>query len=232
MSRTLIAALLGLTSTVAAQRPNTLTADEKTAGWAPLFDGKTTTGWHGYGKKDAPAGWRVVGGELTRVGIAGDLVTSKAYRNFELAIEWKIAAGGNSGIFYRGVEHRDWMKNPLYYSAPEMQVLDDAKHPDGQSPLTSAGSDYALYPAPRGVVKAAGQWNAARIVVNGNHVEHWLNGQKVVEYELGSADWLDRVRKSKFVAWPAYGKAAEGVIGIQDHGDRVAYRSIKIRVLP
>ncbi len=232
MSRILFAALLGLSSAALAQQPNTLTADEKKAGWALLFDGKTTAGWHGYGRKEAPAGWRVVGGELTRVGIAGDLVTDKTYRNFELAIEWKIAPGGNSGIFYRGVEHKDWMKNPLYYSAPEMQVLDDAKHPDGQSPLTSAGADYGLYPAPRGVVKAAGQWNAARVLINGNHVEHWLNGTRVVEYELGSADWADRVKKSKFVEWPAYGKAAEGVIGVQDHGDLVAYRSIKIHVLP
>ena len=232
MSRALIAALFGLTSVAVAQQPNSLTAEEKQAGWSLLFDGKTTAGWHGYGKKEAPAGWRAVDGELTRVGIAGDLVTDKRYRNFELAIEWKIAVGGNSGIFYRGVEHQDWMKNPLYYSAPEMQVLDDAKHPDGKDPLTSAGADYALYPAPRGVVKAAGQWNAVRLVVSGNHVEHWLNGQKVVEYELGSADWLERVKKSKFVEWPAYGKAAEGVIGVQDHGDRVAYRNIKVRILP
>lgn len=232
MSRILIAALLGLTSTALAQKPNTLTAEEKKAGWTLLFDGKTTAGWHGYGKKDAPAGWRAVDGELTRVGIAGDLVTNKVYRNFELAIEWKIAPGGNSGIFYRGVEHPNWARNPLYYSAPEMQVLDDARHPDGQSPLTSAGADYGLYPAPRGVVKPAGEWNAARVVVNGNHVEHWLNGTKIVEYELGSADWAERVKKSKFAAWPAYGKAAEGVIGVQDHGDRVAYRNMKIRVLP
>jgi hypothetical protein len=232
MNRLWIAAWFAVTGVAAAQSPNTLSAAEQKSGWVLLFDGKTLTGWHGYGRKEVPAGWRVVEGELTRVGIAGDLVTDRKFKNFELAIDWKIAAGGNSGVFYRGVEHPDWVKNPLYYSAPEMQVLDDAKHPDGKSPLTSAGSDYGLYPAPRGVVKPAGEWNAARIVVTGKHVEHWLNGQKVVEYELGSPDWTERVKGSKFAAWPAYGKAAEGVIGIQDHGDRVAYRNVKIRILP
>lgn len=113
-----------------------------------------------------------------------------------------------------------------------MQVLDDARHPDGKSPLTSAGSAYGLYPVPRGVVRPAGEWNRVRLVINGNHVEHWLNDVKVVEYQLGSADWSERVAGSKFAKWPEFGKAAEGRIGLQDHGDVVAYRSIKIRVLP
>ena len=178
-----------------------------------------------------PAGWQAIDRALTRVGPAGDIVTDQQYQNFELTLEWQIAKGGNSGIFYRGVEAPDPKLTPLYHSAPEMQVLDNALHPDGKSPLTSAGSDYGLYPAPATAVKPVGEWNHIRLVVNGDKVEHWLNGTKVVAYQLGSADWLARVTHSKFAGWPHYGKAATGVIGLQDHGDRVAYRQIKIRRL-
>ena len=110
-----------------------------------------------------------------------------------------------------------------------MQILDDAGHADGRSPLTSAGSNYGLHGVPRGIVKSAGEWNTSRIVVVNNQVEHWLNGDKVVEYELGSADWAERVANSKFAQWPAYGRASRGHIGIQDHGDRVSFRNLKIR---
>jgi Domain of Unknown Function (DUF1080) len=230
------AALVALTGLVAvagsAQAPNTLTDAERSAGWKLLFDGSTTAGWHGYGRPDMPTGWQAIDGALTRVALAGDIVTDAKYRDFELTLEWKVEPGGNSGIFYRGVEGEDPRKTPLFHSAPEMQVLDDERHADGKSPLTSAGAAYGLYPAPRGVVKPANQWNSARLIVRGNQVEHWLNGAKVVEYLLGSPDWIARVKGSKFAAWPRYGQADEGVIGLQDHGDRVAFRSIKIRPLP
>ncbi|PYO88927.1 MAG: DUF1080 domain-containing protein [Gemmatimonadetes bacterium] len=120
----------------------------------------------------------------------------------------------------------------IYWNAPEMQVLDDAKHPDGKSPLTSSGAAYDLYPAPTGHVHPAGDWNTARLVVNGNHVEHWLNGFKMVEFELGSRDWGSKVAGSKFKPHPRFGKNAQGHIGLQDHGNVVAFRNIKIRVLP
>lgn len=214
-----------------AQTQNTLTDAERSAGWKLLFDGKTTAGWHGYGAKDVPGGWQVVDGALTRVAMAGDIITTEKFRDFELTIEWNVAPRGNSGIFYRGVEAPDPKLTPLYHSAPEMQVLDDAQHADGTALLTSAGSNYGLHPAPRGIVKPADQWNSVRILVKGHHVEHWLNGTKVVEYELGSAEWTAKVKASKFNDWPGYGKAAEGVIGLQDHGDRVSYRNIKIRPL-
>ena len=110
-----------------------------------------------------------------------------------------------------------------------MHILVAAGHADGRSPLTSAGSNYGLHGVPRGIVKSAGEWNTSRIVVVNNQVEHWLNGDKVVEYELGSADWAQRVANSKFAQWPAYGRASRGHIGIQDHGDRVAFRNLKIR---
>ena len=198
-------------------------------GWKSLFDGKSTSGWRNYRKETVGSGWTVVNGVLTRSGEgAGDIITIDRYANFELTLDWKVAEGGNSGIFYRATEDNNY----IWQSAPEMQVLDDAKHADGKSPLTSAGSNFALYPAPRGVVKPAGEWNSARLVVNGNHVEHWLNGQKLLEYELGSPEWAERVAKSKFSTMPNYGRAAEGHIGLQDHGDPVEFRNIRIRVLP
>jgi hypothetical protein len=208
--------------------PNQLTPDELQQGWRLLFDGTSTAAWRGYNRHDLPDGWQAVDGALTRVGRAGDIITVETFRNFELVLEWMVRERGNSGIFYRAVES----DAPIYHSAPEMQVLDDERHPDGRSELTSAGANYALHPAPRGIVRPAGEWNEARIVVNGNLVEHWLNGTRIVEYELHSHDWNRRVADSKFAEWPPYGKAAEGHIGLQDHGDWVAFRNIRIRVLP
>jgi hypothetical protein len=212
----------------AAQAANTLTDAERAAGWRLLFDGRSTAGWRAYKQEAMSAGWSVVDGALTRVGQGGDIITTEQFGSFELVLEWKVGPGGNSGIFYRAVEG----SGPIYYSAPEMQVLDDERHADGKSPLTSAGSNYGLYAAPRGIVRPVGEWNAARILVEGNRVEHWLNGSKVVEYELGSAEWSDKVTNSKFSQWPEYGKAAKGHIGLQDHGDWVAFRNIKVRVIP
>jgi len=206
----------------------TACAHAVTSSWTTLFDGSGTAAWRGYRMDTLPSGWRIVDGTLSRVGPGGDIITREKYANFELTLEWKISEGGNSGIFYRAGEDTD----AIYWSAPEMQVLDDAQHPDGHSRLTSAGSDYGLYPSPAGIVKPAGEWNAVRILVNGNHVEHWLNGVKVVEYELGSADWEAKVKASKFAPHPHYGRNASGYIGLQDHGDAVSYRNIKIRVLP
>ena len=209
---------------------NTLTPEERAAGWRLLFDGKTTAGWRGWKMDSMPSGWQVVDGTLKRVKPAADIITTEKFRNFELSLEWNIAKNGNSGIFYRASE--DPGDNAIYWSAPEMQVLDDAGHPDGQSRLTAAGADYGLYPSPAGVVKPPGQWNQVRLVVNGNHVEHWLNGVKVVQYELGSPDWEAKVKASKFAPHPRYGRNAEGYIGLQEHEYPVAFRNIKIRVLP
>ncbi len=207
---------------------NTLTPAERDAGWRLLFDGKTTTGWRGWKMDTLPSGWEVVDGALTRVRPAADIITTEKFKDFELSLEWNIAPKGNSGIFYRASEEDE----AIYWTAPEMQVLDDAGHPDGRSRLTAAGSDYGLYPSPAGVVKPAGQWNQVRLVVNGNHVEHWLNGVKVVEYELGSPDWEAKVKASKYARHRGYGRNREGYIGLQEHDYWVAYRNIKIRVLP
>ncbi|MFW6039861.1 MAG: 3-keto-disaccharide hydrolase [Gemmatimonadota bacterium] len=206
---------------------DTLSEAEREAGWRLLFDGESLAGWRGYETEMPPDGWRAEEGTLYRYGSGGDLVTVDRFSDFELALEWRVEEGGNSGIFYRaapGSEH-------IFHSAPEFQVLDDAGHADGENPLTSAGSVYAIYPAPRGVVRPAGEWNEVRIVARGNHVEHWMNGEKIVEYEFGSDDWEARVADSKFADVEEYGAASEGHIGLQDHGDPVWFRNVKLRPL-
>jgi hypothetical protein len=210
-----------------AQAHNTLTEAERAAGWKLLFDGKTVDGWRNYMAEGIRDGWQAVDGEMHRVGRGGDIITTEQFQDFELTLEWKLGEGGNSGVFYRAVEGPDL----IYYGAPEMQILDDERHRDGQSQLTSAGANYGINPAPRGVVKPVGEWNTAKIVVQGNHVEHWLNGQKIVEYEFHSDDWKRRVQESKFRQWPEYGQAPKGHIGIQDHGSWVAFRNVKVRVI-
>ena len=217
--------LIFLATPLTAQEHNRLTAAERAAGWQLLFDGNSLEGWRGYNSEFMPTGWSVENGLLTRTGPGGDIITEQQFGDFELYLEWLVGPGGNSGVLVRAVEGQE----EVYHGAPEMQILDDAGHPDGRSPLTSAGSNYGLHGAPRGIVKSAGEWNSSRIVVVNNQVEHWLNGDKVVEYELGSADWLRRVANSKFAQWPAYGRASRGHIGIQDHGDRVSFRNLKVR---
>src|SRR6266571_8698930 len=178
-----------------------LTAEQRAAGWRPLFDGTSTAAWRGYKQQAVPAGWRIVDGTLTKSGPVDDIISRDQFGNFQLALDWKLSPGGNAGVFYRGTEEYDH----IYWSAPEYQLLDDAGHPDGQSRLTSAGAAYALYPSPAGFLKPAGEWNSTRIVVKGNSVQHWMNGQKLLEYELGSPDWQAKVKASKFVAYPKYG---------------------------
>lgn len=208
--------------------PNVLSRQEVAEGWRLLFDGTTTSGWREFRQPSVSSGWQAEDGSLVRMAEgAGDIITNEKFGNFELALDWNVSEGGNSGIFYRVNEQAD----TIWKAAAEMQVLDDARHEDGKSPLTSAGALYDLIPAPRGIVRPAGQWNEARIVVNGDHTEHWLNGVKLLEYEWGSPDWNDRVAKSKFRAMPLYGRATKGNIGLQDHGDRVSFRNIRIRVL-
>lgn len=204
---------------------NTLTEQERADGWRLLFDGKTTAGWRGFKKTEMPAGWQVVDGALTRVAEAGDIVTVDRFGSFELKFDWKIQPGGNSGVFFRVTEDAD----AVWHSAPEYQILDNAAHRDGLKPETSAGADYALHAPTRDATRAPGEWNEARIVVHESHVQHWLNGEKIVEYELGTDDWTALVKASKFGEYPGFGRATAGHIAIQDHGDTVAYRNIKIR---
>jgi 3-keto-disaccharide hydrolase len=185
--------------------------------------------FRGYETEAVPAGWTVAGNEITKSRGTGDIMTKDQFANFELELEWKIGKAGNSGIFYRATKEYDH----IYWSGPEYQLLDDANASDGKNPLTSAASAYALYAPPPGVVKPADEWNTTRIVVKGSHVEHWLNGQKVVEYELWSPDWKAKVAASKFKDWPNYGLAKRGYIGIQgDHNGTLSIRNVRIRELP
>jgi len=204
---------------------NTLTEQEQAEGWVLLFDGKTMDHWRGYKQEGVPDGWAIEDGCITRVGPGGDLITREQFDDFELSLEWRISEGGNSGIFYNATEEY----GNVYESAPEMQVLDNGEHFDGNNTLTSAGANYGLHAAAVDATKPVGEFNHARIVVQGNHVEHHLNGQKLLAYELGSDEWKALVAASKFNEMPGYGLATSGHIALQDHGDVVSYRHIKIR---
>ena len=199
------------------------------SGWRSLFDGKSMDAWRGYEDPTVPRGWRVDDGTITKDGSVGDLMTRDQFGNFELELDWKIGKGGNSGVFYHATQEYDH----IYWSGPEYQLLDDANAPDGHTRLTSAAAAYGLYAAPAGIVKPFGEWNTTRIVVDNGHVEHWLNGQKVVTYDLWSPDWNAKVAASKFYAYRNYGMAKRGYIGIQgDHSGSLSLRNIRIRELP
>jgi Domain of Unknown Function (DUF1080) len=198
------------------------------ANWRALLDEGSADAWRGWESATFPAGWHLVGDTILKEGEVDDLVTREAFGDFELELEWKIGKGGNSGIFYRGTREYEY----IFWSAPEYQLLDDANAPDGRNRLSSSAAAFGLYSPPAGMVKPAGEWNTTRIVVNGAHVEHWLNGQKVVAYELWSPDWKARVAASKFSAYPNYGISKEGYIGIQgDHPGTLALRNVRVREL-
>lgn len=213
--------------------PNTLTSQEQNDGWQLLFDGQSLSGWRGYLSDSLPGKWVVADSAIHFIGkgegTGGDIITAQSFDNYELELDWKIGPCGNSGIIYRVVE--DSTYDTVWKTGPEMQVLDNSCHPDAKNGNDrKAGADYALYPPePETAVRPAGEWNHVKLVVNGNHVEHWLNGQKVVYYELGSPDWKKRVAASKFNEIPSYGTGKTGHIALQDHGDPVWYRNIKIR---
>ncbi len=194
--------------------------------WQVLFDGASTSNFRGYKETALPAGWTVVDGALQKTRPVNDIISVGEYADFELEIDWKIGSAGNSGIFYRGTEEFE----KIYWSAPEYQLLDDIKAADNKTRLTCAGAAYGLYPSPEGHLKPVGEWNTTRIVARGAHVEHWLNGFKLLEYELWSPDWEAKVKGSKFTAWPGYGRSKKGHIAIQgDHVGLLALKNIRIR---
>ena len=195
--------------------------------WRPLFDGRSLEGWRSFSSGSPPAGWRAIDGMLVRDAAGGDILTVEEFTDFELRLQWKIAAGGNSGIFF----HVTPAGAQVWESGPEMQLLDNARHVDGKEPRTSAGANYGLHAPVRDVTRPVGEWNDVTLRVSGPHVEHWLNGVKVVEYDLWSPEWEQLVRRSKFAALPAYGRPHRGHIALQDHGDPVWFRDIRIRPL-
>ena len=241
-ARAAVASLAGfvMAGCAASQKSDTAAARTDTAAvsaaghpvdttWHALFDGTSLAAWRGYKQQTMPNGWAIVGDTMVKSKGTNDVITRDQFGNFELTFDWKLSPGGNAGVFYRGTEEYDH----IYWSAPEYQLLDDAKHPDGKSRLTAAGAAYAVYPSPAGIVKPGGQWNSSRLIVNGAHVEHWLNGQKLLEYELWSPDWEAKVKASKFAAYPNYGRARRGYIGIQgDHDGTLMLRNIRIREIP
>lgn len=216
---------------------NTLSPAEKKAGWTLLFDGKTTRGWRGFRREAFPAGggWIVEEGALKRSKPGekpGDIVTVDQYDDFELKLDWRLSSGGNSGIKY--LVDESLVKSGYGGLGFEFQILDDDRHPDAKKGAPGTRTCGALYDliAPQGKrVNPPGEWNEARLLVNGTHVEHWLNGVKVLEYERGSPALKTLIAGSKYKVNPGFGEPARGHILLQDHDDEVWYRNIKIRRL-
>ena len=222
------------------QAMNTLSSMEKRNGWILLFDGKTTTGWRGAYREEFPAqGWKIEGGELIVIKSdgrearnGGDIITKEKYGNYELTLEAKLTPGANSGVKYFVTERLP--KSPGSAIGLEFQILDDDLHPDakmGKSGNRTIGSLYDLIPAASKTPRSIGEWNQVRIISNNNKVEHWLNGSKVVEYERGSSAFRALVAESKYKNFEGFGEAPEGHLLLQDHGDEVHYRNIKLRKL-
>ncbi|MEJ7692036.1 DUF1080 domain-containing protein [Daejeonella sp.] len=228
----------GRSDGIMSARQNTLSSMEQKNGWVLLFDGKTSTGWRGAYKDDFPSqGWKIEGGELVVIKSdgkearnGGDIITKAKYDNFELVLEAKLTPGANSGVKYFVTEQLP--KSPGSAIGLEYQVLDDNLHPDAKMGINgnrTIGSLYDLITANGKKAKPIGEWNQVRIISKNNHVEHWLNGTKVVEYERGSTSFRALVAKSKYKNYEKFGEAPEGYLLLQDHGDEVHYRNIKIR---
>jgi hypothetical protein len=229
-------ALAAVVGPMAAQAPasgqaNVLSAEERAAGWRLLFDGQTTKGWHSFGQ-DKVVGWDVKDGELIALGLptghTNDIVTNESFASFDLVVDWKVAPKANSGIFFHVVEKGF---DAPYVTGPEYQLIDVEGWPDRLETWQWAGANYAMHPPLVAAWKKVGEWNRTRILVKGTHVEHWLNGAKVAEYELWSTDWQTRVQGGKWRDVTSYGRATTGLIGLQDHGNRIWFRNIKIKPL-
>ena len=216
-----------------------MTAMPDAEGWVDLFDGKTTRGWRSYQKESVGKSWVVKDGALTlevvpdgdgtRSEDGGDLITEGQYENFELSLEWKISACGNSGILFNVVEGPEYERT--YHTGPEMQVLDNSCHPDAKIHTHRAGDLYDLIACSEEVVKPAGEWNLVDIRIKDGQAEFNLNGHKVVEFTMFDQGWKDMIAKSKFKDMPGFGKFRKGHIALQDHDNAVAFRNIKIREL-
>ncbi len=206
--------------------PNTLSDQERADGWRLLFDGESTEGWHNYKKMGEPVsdGWKVIDGELTmtRKG-SGDILTNEEFGAFELSLEYRISPGGNSGVMYHV---KNTGKTP-WQTGPEIQIQDNVQGHDPQK----SGWLYQLYRTDVDATNPAGQWNHLRIVITPDRCEHHMNGVKYVEYVKGSEDWKQRVAASKFKAFEGFGEATSGHICLQDHGNEVAFRNVKVRQL-
>jgi hypothetical protein len=206
---------------------------QKKEGWVPLFDGKTTQGWHNYGKTTISSGWMVEEGSLhfdPSKKDGGDIVSDQSFGNFHLRLEWKIAKNGNSGIIFF-VQDNPAKYPYVWHTGPEMQVLDNDGHPDGKIKKHRAGNLYDLIEGKEGAVKPVGEWNLVEIIANNGKLDFYLNGENVVSTTYGDAEWRKMIAGSKFKDKPDFGKFFTGHIALQDHGDNVWYRNIMIKKL-
>jgi hypothetical protein len=213
-----------------------LTDSEKAEGWKLLFDGRTLNGWQIFkGRKNNT--WEVQDGMLHCKALnekvqgdgdeRSDIMTTEEFSNFELVFDWKIAAQGNSGVMFRVTEEFD----QPYHSGSEYQLIDDIGYPGKLTEKQKTGANYDMHLVEKKSLNAVGEWNSTKIVANGNHVEHWLNAEKIVEYELGSADWKKRKEESKWKEWKGYGMSPKGYIDFQDHGSEVWFKNVRLRIL-
>ena len=211
----------------------TISAAEKQEGFVPLFDGSSTRGWHKYGGGEAPKSWKVSGGTLmldaSDKSGGGDLVTDEEYENFHLKYEWKINTGGNSGVIF--LIHEDPKYQTPWLTGPEMQVLDNERHSDAKIHKHRAGDLYDLIPCVKETVKPALEWNSAEIKLLNGKLDLYLNGVNVVSTTMWNDEWKALVAGSKFKGMPDFGTYKKGRIGLQDHGDTVWFRNIRLRKL-
>jgi len=206
---------------------NNLVDEQAEAGWELLLNDNTTAGWHNY-LSDSISGWKVEDGILFTPGKQGDIVTDKIYSNFDLSLEWKIDEGGNSGVFYHVVEKPEYKR--MYETGPEFQIIDNDNYPQELTEQQKTGSLSDVIAPALSAAKSAGEWNLTRILVDDGHVEHWLNGKMILEYELGSDALKEKIAASKFAELD-YAKVSLGRIGLQDHGGPVYFKNIKIKEL-
>jgi cytochrome c len=208
---------------------NTLTAEERAAGFELLFDGSSLAEWRGYQRDTVPADWRAEDGLFACVpgGDGGDIVTREQFGDFELRLEWKISRAGNSGVMFRSTEKYD----APWKTGPEMQILDDDMAGGDLAAMYLSGSDYDMAARSRDMLRPTGAWNEFRIIAKGKHVQYWFNGAKVVEYTVDSPDWLRRLDASKFKPYPEHGRLKQGHIVLQNHGNMVWFRNIRIKRL-
>lgn len=232
----LVAVLMLISACATATPQNVLSEKEKADGWKLLFDGKTLNGWRDYNGTSLTGPWFVKKGTIKAKGGGGDasgyIVTEREYENFILEWEWKVAKGGNSGVLYHVVENPKF-KVP-YITGPEYQLIDDIGFPEKLEDWQKTAADYAMHNTDKSKlkIKPAGSWNNSRIVFDNGHVTHWLNGEKVVEFEAWTDDWFTRKNSGKWENAPEYGLARKGVICLQDHGSAAWFRNMKIKELP